>query len=197
MNNAQLERSIDAYVHEYVAQNRAAQTAKAVLDDAGIGLKPLVDHITFRTRNIDRCAREFVRLGYVYSETLEYRDWYAKVYRAPGFPALFVDQAYEDERGRTSVIPDWVNAFGDRTLHHIALLVEDIEAAKGRLQREGVTFAGSVIGERGEVIRQIFSVPEQVRGIPFSVLELIERHAGYQGFSPPQADALMQSTVNH
>ena len=197
MNNDQLERSIDAYVHEYVSQNRAALIAKSLLDAAGIGLKPLVDHITFRTRNIDRCAREFVRFGYVYSETLEYRDWYAKVYRAPGFPALFVDQAYEDERGRTSVIPDWVNAFGDRTLHHIALLAEDIEAAKGRLQRKGVTFAGSVIGEKGEVIRQIFSVPERVRGIPFSVLELIERHAGYQGFSPPQADALMQSTVNH
>ncbi len=197
MNNAQLERSIDAYVHEYVAQNRAAQIAKAALDVAGIGLKPVVDHITFRTGNIDRRAREFVRLGYVYVETLEYRDWYAKVYRAPGFPALFVDQAYDDERGRTSIIPDWVNAFGDQTLHHIALLTEDIEAAMGQLQRKGVTFAGSVISEKGEVLRQIFSLPETVQGVPFSVLELIERHAGYQGFSPPQADALMQSTVNH
>ena len=54
---------------------------------------------------------------------------------------------------------------------------------------------GSILGEKGDVIRQIFSVPEQVDGAPFSVLELIERHAGYQGFSPPQADALMQSTV--
>lgn len=197
MKNVQLERVTDAYICKYVSQNRAAQRAKAVLDAAGIGLKPLVDHITFRTRDIDRRARKFVRLGYVYSETLEYRDWYAKVYRAPGFPALFVDQAYDDERGKGSVIPDWVNAFGDGTLHHIALLAEDIEAAMDRLQRQGVTFAGSVIGEKGEVIRQIFSVPEQVRGIPFSVLELIERHAGYQGFSPPQADALMQSTVNY
>ncbi len=197
MNNSLLERVLDAYIHEYVSQNRAAQTAKAVLDAAGVGLKPVVDHITIRTGNIDRRAREFVRLGYVYSETLEYRDWYAKVYRAPGFPALFVDQAYDDERGKTSVIPNWVNEFGDRTLHHIALSTEDIEAAMGRLQRKGVTFAGSVIGEKGEVLRQIFSVPEPVRGIPFSVLELIERHAGYQGFSPPQADALMQSTVNY
>lgn len=197
MNNSLLERAIDFYVQDYVAQNSAAQMAKDVLDAAGIGLKPVVDHITIRTGNIDRRVLEFVRLGYVYSETLEYRDWYAKVYRAPGFPALFVDQAYDDERGKTSIIPDWVNAFGDQTLHHIALLAEDIETAMGRLQRNGVTFAGSVIGEKGEVLRQIFSVPEQVRGIPFSVLELIERHAGYQGFSPPQADALMQSTVNH
>ena len=197
MNNAQLERTIDSYIHKYVSQNRAALITKAVLDAAGIGLKPLVDHITIRTRDIDQRAQEFVRLGYVYSETLEYRDWYAKVYRLPGFPALFVDQAYDDERGKSSIIPDWVNAFGDRTLHHIALSVEDIEVAMGRLQRKGVTFAGAVLGEKGEVIRQIFSMPELVRGTPFSVLELIERHAGYQGFSPPQADALMQSTVNH
>jgi hypothetical protein len=27
-------------------------------------------------------------------------------------------------------------------------------------------------------------------------LELAERHRGYQGFSPPQADSLMKSTVN-
>ena len=197
MNNAQLERTIDSYIHKYVSQNRAALITKAVLDTAGIGLKPLVDHITIRTRDIDQRAQEFVRLGYVYSETLEYRDWYAKVYRLPGFPALFVDQAYDDERGKSSIIPDWVNAFGDRTLHHIALSAEDIEVAMDRLQRKGVTFAGAVLGEKGEVIRQIFSMPELVRGTPFSVLELIERHAGYQGFSPPQADALMQSTVNH
>lgn len=197
MNNIQLERVTDAYIRKYVSQNRAAWIAKSVLDAAGIGLKPVVDHITIRTRNIDRRVREFIRLGYVYSETLEYRDWYAKVYRTQGFPALFVDQAYDDERGKTSIIPDWVDAFGDQTLHHIALLTEDIETAMDRLQHNGVTFAGSVLGEKGEVLRQIFSVPEPVRGIPFSVLELIERHAGYQGFSPPQADALMQSTVNH
>lgn len=197
MHKVQLERVTDAYIRKYVAQNQTAQLAKGILDAAGIGLKPVVDHITIRTGDIDRRAREFVRLGYVYSETLEYHDWYAKVYRAPGFPALFVDQAYNDERGKTSIIPDWVNRFGDQTLHHIALLTEDIETAMGQLQHKGVTFAGSVSGERGEVLRQVFSVPERVRGIPFSVLELIERHAGYQGFSPPQADALMQSTVNY
>ena len=197
MNNVQLERVTDAYIRKYVAHNRAAKIAKGILDTAGIGLNPVVDHITIRTRDIDRRAREFVGLGYVYSETLEYHDWYAKVYRAPGFPALFVDQAYDDERGKTSIIPDWVNTFGDQTLHHIALLTEDIETAMGRLRRKGVTFAGPVAGERGEVLRQIFSTPERVRGIPFSVLELIERHAGYQGFSPPQADVLMQSTVTY
>lgn len=194
-NKAELEQCIDSYIQEYVSRNHAAQIAKDVLDNAGIGVKPLVDHITIRTRNIDQRAQEFLPMGYAYSETLEYSDWHAKVYRAPGFPALFVDQAYDDDRGATSVIPRWVDQFSDQTLHHIAILVEDIEAAMCRLQQKGITFAGSILGEKGEVIRQIFSVPEQVDGAPFSVLELIERHAGYQGFSPPQADALMQSTV--
>jgi len=34
-----------------------------------------------------------------------------------------------------------------------------------------------------------------VRGPPFTVLELAERHRGYQGLLPPQADSLMKSTA--
>jgi hypothetical protein len=34
-----------------------------------------------------------------------------------------------------------------------------------------------------------------VNGAAFSVIELTERHEGYLGFSPPQADGLMKSTV--
>jgi len=44
-------------------------------------------------------------------------------------------------------------------------------------------------------LRQIFSAPELVDGQPFTVLELAERHRGYQGFLPPQADSLMRSTA--
>ncbi len=194
-NKAELEQLIDSYLQEYVSRNHAAQIAKEVLDAAGIGVNPLIDHFTVRTNNINQRAQEFLSLGYTHAETLEYSDWHAKVYRSPGFPALFVDQAYDDARGATSVIPSWVDQFSDQTLHHIAILVEDIEAAMHRFQNKGVNFAGSILGEKGDVIRQIFSIPEQVDGAPFSVLELIERHAGYQGFSPPQADALMQSTV--
>lgn len=196
-NNVQLEQCVSHYIQEYVARNHAAQIVKDSLDAIGIGIKPLVDHITLRTRNIDQRAQEFLDLGYRFSEALEYSDWHAKVYRAVGFPALFIDQAYEDERGNTSVIPRWVEQFGDHTLHHIAILVEDIDTAVQCLQQQGVTFAGSILGQPGDIIRQIFTAPEQVNGSPFSVLELIERHAGYQGFSPPQADALMQSTVTN
>ena len=191
----QLEQLVQGLVKEYVARNRAACIVRDGLWEAGVGLVPVLDHITIRTLDIDRRAEQFVRLGYTYSETLHYEDWWAKVYRATGYPALFVDQAYEDERGVNSIIPVWVKRFGDHTLHHIAVRVEDIEASVKKLNTKGVQFAGEIVGERGGDLRQIFSSPEKVDGEPFSVLELTERHHGYQGFSPPQADSLMQSTV--
>jgi hypothetical protein len=191
----ELEPIITRYIQDYTARNRAAAIIKDGLEELGIGLFPVVDHITVRTRSIDLRAEEFVLLGYAYSETLKYDDWWAKVYRAPGCPALFVDQAYHDERGKTSIIPGWVEQFGDRTLHHIAVRVENIETSIERLTGKGVKFAGQIVGERGGELRQIFTVPEQVDGQAFSVLELTERHRGYQGFSPPQANSLMQSTV--
>jgi catechol 2,3-dioxygenase-like lactoylglutathione lyase family enzyme len=190
-----LEQVIMQYVDEYVSRNQAARMVRDALEDVGIGLFPVLDHITVRTLVIDARAQEFLQYGYAYSETLEYDDWWAKVYRAPGCPTLFVDQGYEGERGRTSIIPGWVKQFGDQTLHHIAVRVGDIEHGIQRLEAKGVKFAGTIVGERGGDLRQVFTVPEQVDGQPFSVLELAERHRGYAGFSPPQADSLMQSTV--
>jgi len=117
------------------------------------------------------------------------------VYRKPGYPPLFIDQAYSDDRGRTSIIPGWVARFGDRTLHHIAVRVEDIDLAIDHMQQEGIRFTGSIVGERGGALRQIFTAPEEVDGEAFTVIELTERHEGFLGFSPPQADGLMRSTV--
>ena len=182
-------------VADYLARNRAATVLKAMLDETGVGFSPLIDHVTIRTFNIDRGAEPFVSLGYTYEETLQYDDWYAKVYRKPGYPALFVDQAYPDERGTTSIIPGWVNKFGDKVFHHVAVRVEDIDKAVERLKHKGVVFAGNIVGERGGHLRQIFSSPEMVDGRPFSVLELAERHRGYLGFLPPQADSLMKSST--
>lgn len=189
-----LDELLSMYVEDFVRRNTAARMLKGRLDEVGVGLFPLADHLTFRTSDIDRRAQEFLDLGYTFSETLHYDDWFAKVYRKPGYPALFIDQAYPDERGRTCVIPAWVSKFGDRTLHHIAVRVEDIEIAMRQLSAHGVRFAGNVVGARGGALRQVFSVPEDVDGAPFSVLELAERHEGYLGFLPPQADSLMKST---
>lgn len=195
LRGAELDKLVARMVEEYVAHNRAAGILKESLDQAGVGFMPVVDHITIRTLDIDRRAEEFVQLGYAYADTLNYDDWFAKVYRVAGYPALFVDQAYPGDKGKTSIIPGWVKQFGDQVLHHVAIRVEDIEQAIARLKGKGVVFTGHIVGERGGSLRQIFTAPEQVDGQPFSVLELTERHRGYQGFSPPQADSLMKSTI--
>lgn len=191
----QLDDLLADYVRDFIAKNRAARTLQRHLDQTGVGFSPVIDHLTFRTDHIDRRAEEFVRLGYTFSEEIRYQDWFAKIYRQAGYPVLFIDQAYEDDRGYSSLIPRWVAQFGDRTLHHIAVRVEDIERAIDRLRQEEIRFAGSIVGERGGVLRQIFTVPEEIDGTAFSVIELTERHEGFLGFSPPQADGLMRSTI--
>ncbi len=190
-----LDDLMERMVADYLARNRAATVLKVMLDETGVGFSPLIDHVTIRTFDIDRGAKPFVQLGYSYDETLQYDDWYAKVYRKPGYPALFVDQAYPDERGKTSIIPGWVNKFGDKVFHHVAVRVEDIDHAVARLKQKGLVFAGNIVGAPGDHLRQIFSSPEMVDGQPFSVLELAERHRGYLGFLPPQADSLMKSSA--
>ena len=192
---AELDALIHRMVDEYLAGNEAARTLRDLLENAGVGFWPVMDHLTVRTTDIDKRAQEWVALGYEYSETLEFENWYAKVYRLQGYPALFIDQAYADERGKGSIIPRWVGSFGDNVFHHIAARVEDIEKSIAALESRGVTFAGEIIGERGGDLRQIFSASEVVDGAPFSALELTERHRGYMGFSPPQADALMQASA--
>src|SRR2546422_4859460 len=109
-----------------------------MLRDAGVGLRPLIDHLTFRTHNIDRRAEEFVRYGYEHTETLEYGNWFAKVYRHDGYPTLFIDQAFPKPRGEGSVIPAWVDKFGDQHLHHVAVQVDDIEQAIHALKAQGI-----------------------------------------------------------
>src|SRR5689334_17220617 len=140
--NLELDRVMADMIDEYVNRNSAATVLKQLLDDVGIGFAPVIDHVTLRTNGIDRRAEQFVGLGYAYDETLQFDDWYAKVYRKTGYPALFIDQAYPDERGKTSIIPGWVERFGDRAFHHIAVRVADIEQAINRLQSHGVVFTG-------------------------------------------------------
>jgi catechol 2,3-dioxygenase-like lactoylglutathione lyase family enzyme len=191
------EEAVRAYVTAYVQENGAAGILCDGLARLGVGLLPLVDHITVRTRDVETRAREFLDLGFRWDENigiLEFDDWWAKVYRKPGLPAVFIDQAYGGERGAASVIPRWVERFGDRTLHHVAVRVDDIEAAIAALRIQGVAFSGEIVGEPGTSLRQIFTRPEMRGEDPYTVLELAERHDGYEGFLPPQADGLMQST---
>jgi len=195
--NDPIEVLLRRYTDEFIQNNKAASVIRQGLKVIGIGFRPIIDHITFRTLKVDERAKEFLKLGFDYDSALgviEYENWWAKVYRKPGYPAIFIDQAFDGKRGKDSLIPGWVAAFGDKVLHHVAILVDDIEQAVYFLERQGVPFAGDIVGSKGTDLRQIFTKPETREGKSFTVLELTERHRGYSGFLPPQADGLMQST---
>ena len=155
----------------------------------------IIDHITVRCLNIDRRAEVFLKKGYLYQdEMIEYKDqgWWAKVYRKHGFPALFIDQAYEDAQG--AIIPAWVKNFGEDVLHHVAVRVSDIDKTMDALSKNGVVFSGEVVGGQGSRLRQIFTAAELRDGAAFTVLELTERN-GYDGFYPEQANRLMEASI--
>lgn len=195
--NSSAENFFSKYVDNFLTGNSAARNLAESLKITGVGLMPLVDHCTLRTLDVDERALEVINLGFQYDESigvLEFDKWWAKVYRKPGYPALFIDQAFSGERGKGNLIPGWVKAYGDECFHHIAILVEDIEIAMTAMNSQNVQFAGEIVGEHGSDLRQIFTKPEKRNGEVYSVLELIERHNGYAGFLPPQADGLMEST---
>lgn len=192
-----LEALLRRYVDDFIHQNHAAQVLAQGLRVIGVGFWPIIDHLTFRTMDVDQRAKEFLKLGYTHDTQmgiLEYNNWFAKVYRKLGYPTMFIDQAYQGSRGKGSLIPEWVKAFGDKTLHHVAVRIEEIEDSVLFLEKQGVKFAGEIVGDRGADLRQIFTQPEMKKSKPFSVIELTERHRGFSGFSPPQANRLMEST---
>jgi hypothetical protein len=176
---------IDNYIATFVETNRASALVRDRLDAAGVGLRPVVDHISFRTLHIHERAREFEALGFSYDDTVgvvERDEFWYKVYRKPGFPAVLIQQAHEDARGAKSPIPQWVERFTDGQVHHVAILVDRIERAVETLRDAGLTFAGQISGDEDSEFRQIYVEPEIADGEPFTVLELIERHWGYTGF---------------
>src|SRR5437867_9545287 len=60
----ELEAVIDGLLKNYLSHNLAARVLQAGLDEVGVGFRPVVDHLTIRTLDIDRRAEEFLRLGY-------------------------------------------------------------------------------------------------------------------------------------
>jgi len=192
-----LDKLLSKYIEQFLDGNRVGRELALSLKLAGVGIGPLIDHCTIRTHDVDSRAKLFQNWGYSYDQSigvLEFDSWWAKVYRKPGYPALFIDQAYHDTRGKQSLIPEWVDHHGDQCFHHIAILVESIDDAIATLSSKGFKIAGQIIGEAGSDLRQVFTEPETRNGQVYSVLELIERHNGYPGFLPPQADGLMEST---
>ena len=180
-----LEKHIHAYLEEFISGNAAAGVVAAGLRVVGIGLRPVIDHIAFRTLDVEKRSKEFLEYGYAYDKKLgviEYPRDLAKAYRKTGYPAILMVQPFEGARGKESIVPAWVKAFGEKNLHHVALQVDDIEKAVFYLEKQSVKMGGPIQGDHGADFRKIFIDPEIKKSKEFTLLELVERHRGYTGF---------------
>jgi hypothetical protein len=189
------EPGIVRLIEQYFNENEAANIYLQIVQEQRLPF--VIDHAAIRCLNVDERAQEFTRLGYEYkNELIEFPEqgWWAKVYRKENLPTLFIDQDYADRKGSQSPITPWTNMFGDKVLHHVAVLVKNIDQAKKALEEKGVEFSGAVIGLPGTRLRQIFTSAELRNGTAFTVLELTERNH-YDGFYPEQADGLMKSST--
>ena len=189
------DKFLKEHCTNYLKSNQSALKVVENIKQAGIGWYQLVDHVTFRTYDVEKKAKEIENLGYSLTDTLEFKNWWGNIYALKGRPLIFIDQSFEGEKGEGSLIKEWVDEFGDRVFHHIAIRVEDIDYSVEFLQSNlHIEFSSAINGEPGANLRQIFTKPEIQNGKAFSVLELIERNNGYMGLLPPQADKLMEST---
>jgi hypothetical protein len=61
-----LRRTID----DFLRQNRSAQIIAEGLRVIGVGLWPVIDHLTFRTLDVEKRAQEFLKFKYTYDKEL-------------------------------------------------------------------------------------------------------------------------------
>jgi hypothetical protein len=158
----------------------------------GVGLWPLVDHLTFRAVDIAKRAEEFTRQGYHEDKTigvLEGHDWWGKVFRKTGYPSLLIEQPFTGKRGEKSVVLAWVHQYGDKQPHHLAIRVDNLTQAMYFMEKQGIPFSYQSSATHSADFKRVFTEPSRRDGKPYSVLELIERHRGFAGFAHPSLDA--------
>lgn len=119
-----------------------------------------LDHIAFRVADIQPVVQFYTQnLGFeiVQEMQLDLSGSKAKsnVLQLPGTPFyVFVDQGLDEH----NIITKWVQTHGNR-LHHMAYLVDDIDAAWEQLKAQGMTFTTDHVVDTGGGLKQL-SCPE-------------------------------------
>ena len=116
-----VDKFLRANCENYINSNKSALKVVGNIKQAGIGWFQLIDHVIFRIDNVEIKAKQLVDFGYSHIDTLEFNNWWGNIYALKGRPLVFIDQAYEGEKGEGSLIKEWVNGFGDKIFHHIAI----------------------------------------------------------------------------
>jgi hypothetical protein len=177
-----LEQVLKQYASDLAAENSAVRVVVRGLSLVGIGVRPVLDHLIFRTVHIKERAREFLELGYerdLAAKVLEHKGHGVEVLRRGCAPVILIEHPHEKSG------LDWIAHFGDKKPYAAAIRVEDIEEAAFRLEKQSVGFIRPPAGKRGENLREISSVPEVKDGRNAHHLILVERHAGDQRFYSP------------
>lgn len=197
------ESLIYDFIVLYFEKNTASRKYAEVCEEKGWEL--YIDHLTVRTYKIDKAAKKYEAIGYKHETNVEYPEegWWAKVFRHPKYPPMFIDETYDNAPQDKQIIKKWVDKFGDKEFHHLAFRIPqgvEMEEAVDLLKKKGVNFPGKITGPKGTRLRQIFSQAEVVDGVPFSVIELAQRNKDkngkiYEGFISEQADSLMKDSV--
>ncbi len=181
-NISLLEASLKKYAEAFAAQNHAARLVTRGLALMGIGLRPILDHIVFRTLHLRQREQEFLGLGYekdMNAKVLLKKGHGVEVFRRGCAAAIILEHPHE----KTGL--DWIANFGDQEPYYLAIRVEDVDEAVFRLEKQGVSFIRPVVGHRDDNLRQIATVAEMKDGKEYSHLVLVERHAGDQRFYAP------------
>jgi methylmalonyl-CoA/ethylmalonyl-CoA epimerase len=132
-----------------------------------------LDHIAFRVADLNPVVDFYTStLGFdvVQELTLDFVGSKAlsRVLNLPGNPFyIFVDQGLDAD----NIISKWVEQHGSG-LHHMAYLVDDIQAAAAHLKKQGMKFTTKEVIDTGGGLKQLFSLPNPVTGI---LTEIIQR----------------------
>ncbi|MBN1688738.1 MAG: hypothetical protein JW893_06520 [Candidatus Omnitrophica bacterium] len=188
-----IDQKLEGYIRDFLKENRAGRILARGLEVLGVGLWPVIDHLAFCCLSVEQRAKEFLDLGYRFDEetnVLQGRNWWAKIFKKPGYPAVLLCQAYEDERVKQSPIPAWVDAFGEKMVHCLAVHVENAENAVFYLEKQGIPFSHHIVGDQGSKLRQVLSVPEKKNGMVYCTLQFVERRGGFQELMALQLEEL-------
>jgi methylmalonyl-CoA/ethylmalonyl-CoA epimerase len=151
-----------------------------------------LDHIAFRVRKVAPVVDFYVKtLSFQVVQEMELDFGGSKalsnVLNLTGSPFyIFVDQGLDEQ----NVITKWVDRNGGG-LHHMAYLVENIEAAADGLREDGMVFTTDSVVDTGGGLKQLFSHPHPVTGV---ITEIIERYKEDVYFVQQNVLQLIKST---
>lgn len=133
-----------------------------------------LDHIAFRVTEVAPVVDFYVNtLGFQVVQEMELdfggSKAFSNVLNLPGNPFyIFVDQGLNPG----NVITKWVEKNGSG-LHHMAYLVEDIEAEAEKLKAKGLVFTTDAVVDTGGGLKQLFTTPDPITGV---ITEIIQRY---------------------